>query len=71
MEKAKRIVEGHVFQNFIMAVIILNAAIMGILTAQNLPDGVQQVLTMLDAVCLWIFVAELLIKLIVYQFHFF
>lgn len=71
MEKAKKIVESSLFQNFIMAVIVLNAAIMGILTSQNLSQSTQQVLTMLDTVCLWIFVAELLIKLIVYRFHFF
>lgn len=71
MEKAKRFVEGHLFQNFILVVIALNAIIMGILTAKNLPFSVQQMLTMLDTACLWIFVAELLIKLIVYRFYFF
>lgn len=71
MEKAKKIVEGHLFQNFILAVIVLNSILMGILTIQNLPSSVQQVLTMLDTACLWIFVAELLIKFIVYRFHFF
>lgn len=71
MEKAKKFVEGNLFQNFILAVIVLNSAIMGILTARNLPSGVQQVLTTVDSACLWIFVAELLIKLIVYRFYFF
>ena len=71
MEKVKKIVEGQLFQNFILAVIILNAAIMGILTVQNLPVGIRQVLTILDTACLWIFIVELLIKLTVYRLHFF
>ena len=71
MEKAKKFVESHLFQNFILGVIILNAAIMGILTAQHLPAGVQQALTILDTACLWIFIAELLIKLVVYRLPFF
>ena len=71
MEKAKKFVEGHLFQNFILAVIVLNAAIMGILTAQHLPAGIRQVLTILDTACLWIFIAELLIKFVVYRLQFF
>ena len=71
MEKAKKFVEGHLFQNFILAVIVLNAAIMGIQTAQHLPAGVQQMLLLLDTACLWIFIVELLIKLIVYRLPFF
>lgn len=71
MEKAKKFVESNLFQNFILVVIALNAIIMGILTVRDLPYGVQQALTMVDTVCLWIFVAELLIKLVVYRFHFF
>ncbi|MGN0168336.1 MAG: ion transporter [Acetatifactor sp.] len=71
MEKAKKFVEGHLFQNFILAVIVLNAAIMGILTARHLPAGIRQVLTILDTACLWIFIAELLIKFVVYRLQFF
>lgn len=71
MEKAKKFVEGHLFQNFILAVIVLNAAIMGILTAQHLPAGIRQVLTILDTACLWIFIAELLIKFVIYRLQFF
>ncbi len=71
MEKLKKFVESRLFQNFILAVIALNAAIMGIQTAKDLPDVARQVLICLDSVCLWIFVVELLMKLIVYRLHFF
>lgn len=71
MEKIKKFVESDRFQNFILAIIVLNAAIMGILTAQNLPSGVRQLLTIVDTACLWIFIVELLLKLVVYRLHFF
>lgn len=71
MEKVKKIVESNRFQNFILAVIVLNAAIMGILTIQSLPAVVQRMLTILDAACLCIFIVELLMKVVVYRFHFF
>ena len=52
MDKAKKFIEGQLFQNIILIIIVLNSAIMGILTSQNLPVGIRQALTMLDTVCL-------------------
>lgn len=49
MEKVKKFVESHLFQNFILVVIAMNAIIMGILTAQDLPLVVRQVLRSLKA----------------------
>lgn len=71
MEKLKKFVESNLFENFLLAIIVLNAAIMGVLTVQNLPPVIQQVLTFLDEACLWIFIVELLMKLVVYRFQFF
>lgn len=71
MEKVKKFVEGNLFQNFILVIIALNAAIMGILTVQSLPYVLQQILTILDTACLCIFIVELLLKIAVYRFHFF
>ena len=71
MEKVKKFVEGNLFQNFILVIIVLNAAIMGILTVQSLPPVLQQILTILDTACLCIFIVELLLKIAVYRFHFF
>lgn len=71
MEKVKKFVESNRFQNFILVIIVINAAIMGVLTVQSLPAGVLQALKFLDTACLWIFIVELLIKLVVYRFYFF
>lgn len=71
MDRVKKFVEGRLFQNFILIVIVLNASIMGIQTAQGLPGGVKEALAAVDAVCLWIFVAELLLKLAVHRMRFF
>lgn len=71
MVRVKKFVESNLFQNFILAIIVLNAAIMGVMTAQNLPVVVRQILTILDTACLCIFIVELLMKLVVYRFHFF
>lgn len=71
MDRVKKFVEGRLFQNFILIVIVLNAAIMGVQTASGLPDSFRQILSVVDAICLWIFVAELLLKLTAYRMRFF
>lgn len=71
MKKVKKFVESNLFQNFILAIIVLNAAIMGILTVQNLPVAIHKMLTILDTACLCFFIVELLMKIVVYRFHFF
>lgn len=71
MKKVKKFVESNLFQNFILAIIVLNAAIMGILTVQSLPIAIHKMLTFLDTACLCFFIVELLMKIVVYRFHFF
>lgn len=71
MKKVKKFVESNLFQNFILAVIVLNAAIMGILTVQSLPVVIHKMLTVLDTACLCFFILELMMKIVVYRFHFF
>ena len=71
MQKLKNCVESRFFQNSILILIILNALLMGILTSPHLSDAVREALTLADTVCLAIFVAELVLKLIVYRLSFF
>lgn len=71
MEKVKKFVEGNLFQNFILVIIVLNAVIMGFMTVQSLPVVLRRTLTILDTACLCIFIVELLMKVAVYRFHFF
>lgn len=67
----RRTVESDWFRNLIMGLIITNAVILGILTYRTLPDGFVQVLRVVDMAITWVFVTEILLKMIVYRFGFF
>lgn len=66
-----KIIESNAFQNFIIGVIIFNGIILGVQTNQSLSPKTQQILDYLDQACLFIFVVEILLKLIVFKFAFF
>lgn len=71
MKKLKNFVESNIFQNFILIVIIFNAIIMGLQTSEGIVSATGGLLTLLDNICLGIFIVELILKLIVYKLHFF
>lgn len=64
-------VEAGWFQNFIIAVILVNATTLALETAPATVGEFMPVLHVIDHVCLAIFVTELVTKLVVYRFHFF
>jgi len=64
-------VEQKGIQNFVIAVILLNAAVMGLETSQNLMFSYGGLLKAIDKLCLLIFIVELSIKLVAYQGRFF
>lgn len=68
--KAQRIVESQWFQVFIMVVIAINAVTIGLETVA-LPEGVHAGLAVFDGVCLFIYVVEMVLKLITYRGSFF
>jgi voltage-gated sodium channel len=70
-EVVKKWIERPIFQNFVMAVIIFNAIILGVETVQSLPENVLGFLYVLDTICLTIFVVELILKMYAYGFGFF
>jgi voltage-gated sodium channel len=70
-EKVRRLVEARGFQHTIMAVIVINAAMLGAATSPHLSDGVRELFDTLDRVTLAIFVLELLLKLYAYRLRFF
>jgi voltage-gated sodium channel len=70
-EKVQRVVEARGFQHTIMAVIVVNAALLGAATSPHLSDGVRELFDTLDRVTLAIFVLELLLKLYAYRLRFF
>ncbi len=67
----KKVVDGKLFQGIILFVIIFNVAVMGVETIQGLSDGVIGALALINTVCLWIFIAEIVIKLLAYGLDYF
>lgn len=71
MARARAVIESARFQNFIIGVILLNAATLALETAPATVGNFLKVLHIVDNICLGIFVAELTVKLIVYRLDFF
>jgi voltage-gated sodium channel len=67
----KNWLERPAIRNAIIAVIVFNAIILGLETAPNLTPGQYTILRALDLICLGVFVAELLLKLLAYRGGFF
>jgi voltage-gated sodium channel len=64
MNALSKLIHSAVFQNFIVVVILINAAILGAMATDVSPQTMR-LLHMADMVCLGIFIAELLMKFIV------
>ena len=67
----KKIVDGKVFQGIILFVIIFNCILMGLETIKGLSDNVVFVFATINTVCLWIFIAEIIIKVLAYGLDYF
>ena len=67
----RNIVEGAKFQNFILAVILLNAVLLGLETYDAVMGPIGGLIRVLDALCLGIFIVEIIMKLFVYRLGFF
>ena len=67
----RKVIDGKVFQGIILFVIIFNSIIMGIETIKNLSEGAVNVLATINAVCLWIFILEIIVKLLAYGLEYF
>jgi len=57
------ILDTTLFQNTILGVILFNAAILGMETSDPIMDSAGEVITLLDTICLSIFVVEIAAKL--------
>lgn len=71
MNVLRRIVESNRFQNFITAVIALNAIILGLETSPTVMNTAGPFLQALDQLAVAIFVVELVMKIAVYRLAFF
>ena len=67
----KNVVDHKAFQGFILFVIVFNSVVMGIETISGLPDKVQLVLGLINNICLWIFIIEMLFKFLAYGMDYF
>ncbi len=67
----QRVVESDGFRNFVIAVILVNAVVLGLETWDALMDRWGVVLKFLDKLALGIFVVEIGLKLVVYRLNFF
>lgn len=71
IQKIKTMIESAWFQNAIMAVIVMNAVVIGLETSAGVMAAVGSILVVLDQIAITIFVVEILLKLLVYRFTFF
>lgn len=70
-DKIGAIIDRPAFRNAILGVILFNAIILGMETSKPLMEAIGPVLITLDALCLAIFVGEILAKLYVQRGKFF
>ncbi len=66
-----RFLESSHIRNTILAVILFNAVILGLETSQTVMARAGELVILLDKLCLAIFVAELVAKLVAYRTRFF
>ncbi len=71
IQKIKTMIESAWFQNAIMAVIVVNAVVIGLETSPALMASFGPILIALDEIAITIFVIEILLKLLVYRLQFF
>lgn len=71
MKAIASLLAHRLFQNTIIGVILLNAALLGLLTIPDLDPAIADVLHWLDHACLIVFCVEILLKMIVLRFGFF
>lgn len=69
---AERFIERPFVRDTIMALIVLNAIVLGVLTySEQLPGWLVAILNVIDMAVTFIFVAEIALKLFVYRLQFF
>ncbi|WP_207459354.1 ion transporter [Azospirillum sp. SYSU D00513] len=67
----RSIIESRGFQNFVVAAILVNAAVLGLQSIKSLPPALASLLHIIDALCLVVFTVEIALKLAVVRLGFF
>lgn len=70
-ERLKTFIENSIVQYIILGIIFCNAILLGIDTIPNLPANVSVILQTLNSIITYIFIVEILIKLVAYSYTFF
>ncbi len=65
------LISSRAFGNFILAVILVNAVVLGLQTSKELMERSGLLLDLIDNICLGIFTIEIVLKLIVHRHRFF
>ena len=74
LKKLRTLVDGEAdtpFEYFMLLVVIINTAVLGLETSPELSAKYGETFLLIDQICLWIFVAELLLKVIAFNKQFF
>lgn len=71
MEKIKQIVESKLFQNFIIALIIINGITMGLETSKEIKDLIGSFIQIFDKFVITIFTIEIILRIMTYRLSFF
>ncbi len=71
IKQINALISTRAFSNFILAVILVNAIVLGLQTSKDLMVRIGPLLDMIDTVCLGIFTIEILLKLTVQRHRFF
>ncbi|MEM1373500.1 MAG: ion transporter [Pseudomonadota bacterium] len=71
MQRIRDFIDAPWVNNFIMGVIIFNAVLLGLETSKTVMASFGPLIQVLDTICLGIFVAEIILKLIAHRWSFF
>lgn len=74
LNKLRNYVDGEAdtpYEYFMLLVIIVNTVSIGLETSKNISESFRNILFWIDQICLYIFIAELIFKALVYNRDFF
>jgi len=71
MDRLRRIVTAREWEAFIIAIILINAAILGLMTSSRIMAAAGPVLEAIDGIILAIFVVEITVRIAIFRLKFF
>lgn len=71
LQRLRRFIECAVFRHTILGLIVINAVILGLQTSTRAMAVIGPELILIDHIILWIFVAEIILRIMVYRLKFF